>query len=181
MIKRTLSKSTDWSRLEPLFRKLEVPARTILLQEGKVAKNLFFVEQGCLRTWVDSNGKEITTQFFFEGDAVSSIESFWTKTPSLMTIESIEPCIIQSVSHADFFMFLDRSLEMQNEVQQHILRRLVQCQQALLSHLKDSPQVRYEELLRQHPEVIRRVAQHYIASYLGVTAVSLSRIRNRRS
>ena len=180
MSNRTITKATDWTKLRHLFKRQEISAKTILLQEGKVAKNLYFIEKCCLRTWVSNNGKDITTQFFFEGDGVSSIESFMTKTPSLLTIESLEPCVIKRVSQKDFLTLLDSSPDMQQEVQGHIFRRLIQCQQMLLSHLKDSPQKRYEELLRQHPKIIQRVPQHYIASYLGITAVSLSRIRNRR-
>jgi len=180
MNNRTITKRTDWTKLRHLFKRQEIPARKILLQEGKAAKNLFFIEKGCLRTWISNNGKDITTQFFFEGDGVSSIESFMTNNPSLLTIESVEPCVIQSVSQKDFLALLDTSPDMQNEVHGHIFRRLIQCQQMLLSHLKDSPQKRYEELLKQHPEIIQRIPQHYIASYLGITAVSLSRIRNRR-
>lgn len=176
----TISRPTDWTKLRHLFKRKEVFAKTILLHEGKVAKNLFFIERGCLRTWVSSAGKEITIQFFFEGEGVSSIESFMTRSPSLLTIESIEPCIIQLVSQKDFRELLDTSTDMQSEVQAHIFRRLIQCQQMLLSHLKDSPQKRYEELIARQPQIIRRVPQHYIASYLGITAVSLSRIRNRK-
>jgi CRP-like cAMP-binding protein len=180
MSKRIATKKTDWSKLSHLFRRQEIPARKILLEEGQRAKHLFFIEKGCLRTWVNNNGKEITTRFFFEGDGVSSIESFLTSSPSLLTIESIEPSVLQSVAQKDFLALLDRSPDMQAEVQGHIFRRLIHCQQALLSHLRDTPQKRYEDLLNQHPEIIQRVPQHYIASYLGVTAVSLSRIRNRR-
>jgi CRP-like cAMP-binding protein len=53
------------------------------------------------------------------------------------------------------------------------------CGRLFLSRIKDSPRERYEELLREHPEIVRRIPQHYIASYLGITPVSLSRIRNR--
>ncbi|MEJ1240524.1 Crp/Fnr family transcriptional regulator [Chryseolinea sp. T2] len=177
---RTRNRSTDWTKLRHLFKRRDIPARTILLEEGKMAKNLFIIEKGCLRTWVSNNGRDITTQFFFEGDGVSSIESFMTKTPSPLTIESIEPCVIQSVSQKEFLSLVERSPEMQQELHGHIFRRLIQCQQSLLSHLKDNPQKRYEDLLKQHPEIIQRVPQHYIASYLGITAVSLSRIRSRR-
>lgn len=65
-------------------------------------------------------------------------------------------------------------------MEEHLFKRLFQTQKLLLSHLKDTPEQRYKELLKTQPEIIQRVPQHYIASYLGVTSVSLSRIRNRR-
>lgn len=169
-----------WNRFYHLFERLEVPARTTLLEEGKVSRTIFFIEKGCLRTWVNNNGRDITTQFFFEGQKVSSIESFRTNQPSLYSIESIEPCILKTISQKDFKTILDNSPELKTELEEHLFKRLVQSQRLFFSYLKNNPQQRYEELVQQHPEIILRVPQHYIASYLGITSVSLSRIRNRR-
>jgi len=173
------AKNNMWSRFYHLFERLEIPAKTILLEEGKISKTMYFIEKGCLRTWVNNNGKDITTQFFFEGQKVSSIESFRTNQPSLYSIESIEPCILQTISQKDFKSILDSSHELKTEIEEHLFKRLLQSQRLFFSYLKNNPQQRYEELLEQHPEIVLRVPQHYIASYLGITSVSLSRIRNR--
>jgi CRP-like cAMP-binding protein len=172
--------TNEWDTFRHLFKRHEVPAKTALLEEGKVSRSMFFIEKGCLRTWVNNNGREITTQFFFEGDKVSSIESFRTNQPSLYNIESIEPCVLQTISQKDFQNVLENSPEMQKEMQEHLFRRLIHSQKLFFSFLKNTPQQRYEELRQKHPEIIQRVPQHYIASYLGITSVSLSRIRNRR-
>ena len=172
--------ASKWDKLNHLFKRQEVPAKTILLEEGKISKTMFFIEKGCLRTWVNANGKDITTQFFFEGDTVSSIESFRTNQPSLYSIESIEPCILQTISQKDFQSILESSPEMKEEIQEHLFRRLVQSQKLFFSFLKNTPQQRYQELIGKQPQIIQRIPQHYIASYLGITSVSLSRIRNRR-
>ena len=172
--------TNEWDAFKHVFKRQEVPARTALLKEGKISRTMFFIEKGCLRTWVNSNGREVTTQFFFEGDKVSSIESFRANQPSLYNIESIEPCTLQTVSQKDFQEVLDNSPEIQKEMQEHLFRRLMQSQKIFFSFLKNTPRQRYEELLQEHPEIIQRVPQHYIASYLGITPVSLSRIRNRR-
>lgn len=171
---------SEWDKLSHLFMRQEVPAKTILLQEGKISRTMFFIEKGCLRTWVNANGKDITTQFFFEGDKVSSIESFRTNQPSLYSIESIEPCILQTISQKDFHSLLENSSEMKEEIQEHLFRRLIQSQQLFFSFLKNTPQQRYQELIEHQPQIIKRIPQHYIASYLGITSVSLSRIRNRK-
>ncbi|HLT52929.1 MAG TPA: Crp/Fnr family transcriptional regulator [Flavobacteriaceae bacterium] len=169
-----------WRIFKPLFVQKEVPAKTILLEEGNVSRTMFFIEKGCLRTWINNNGKDITTQFFFEGDGVSSIESFMTNKPSLYTIESIEPCIIQTITQKDFQETLKNSPELRDNVTEHLFMRLLKSQQLFFSYLKNSPQERYQELVKQYPHIVQRVPQHYIASYLGITSVSLSRIRNRR-
>lgn len=161
------------------FKQQEIPAKTILLQEGQISKTMFFIEKGCLRTWINNDGKEITTQFFFEGDGVSSIESFRTNQPSFYSIESLEPCILKTLSQKDFKIILESSPELRKKLEDHLFRRLFQSQQLLYSFLKNNPQKRYEELIENYPHIVQRVPQHYIASYLGITSVSLSRIRNR--
>lgn len=170
----------EWDPFRPYFKQREVPAKTVLLAEGKVSKTMFFIEKGCLRTWINNEGKEITTQFFFEGDSVSSIESFRTNQPSLYSIETLEPCILQTISQSDFRQIIENSPELRNKLEEHLFKRFLRSQQLFYSYLKNKPQKRYEELIAQYPHIVQRVPQHYIASYLGITSVSLSRIRNRR-
>lgn len=169
-----------WEIFSPFFKQVEIPAKTILLQEGKISKTMYFIEKGCLRTWINHEGKEITTQFFFEGNSVSSIESFRTHQSSLYNIETIEPCIIQTITQKEFQMIVEESPEIKKQFEEHLFQRLFQVQQLFFSYLKNSPQQRYQELITLHPHIVQRVPQHYIASYLGITSVSLSRIRNRK-
>src|SRR5690606_38959848 len=98
------------------FKQREVPAKTTLLAEGEISKAMFFIEKGCLRTWVNHDGREITTHFFFEGDSVSAIESFRTKQPSLYSIESLEPCVLQTISHKDFQQLIENYPALGKEV-----------------------------------------------------------------
>jgi len=170
----------EMDKFKHLFKRLEVPAKTILLQEGEISRTMYFIEKGCLRTWINNDGMDITTQFFFEGDSVSSIESFMTNQPSLYSIESLELCILQTVTQKDFQNVLEDLPEIKEEMQKHLFRRFLNSQKLFYSYLKNNPQKRYEELIEEHPHIIQRVPQHYIASYLGITPVSLSRIRNRR-
>lgn len=179
MNKQTTEKLNEWKEFSHRFKRKEVPAKTMLLKEGQISKTMFFIEKGCLRTWIHNDGEEITTQFFFEGDSVSSIESFKTNQPSLYSIESVEPCTLQTVSQKDFQNTLQSSPELKQKMEDHLFRRLFQAQQLLFSFLKNNPQQRYEELIENHPHIVQRVPQHYIASYLGITSVSLSRIRSR--
>jgi CRP-like cAMP-binding protein len=172
--------NTEWDEFKHLFKRQEIPAKSILLQEGEIAKQAFYIEKGCLRIGFNNNGKDITFQFFFEGEIVSSIESFRTNQPSLFTIESIEPCILYSISKNDFQSILDTSISIKQQAEEYTFQRLIFYQKLFLSHIKDNPEKRYRELLENNPEIVLRVPQHYIASYLGITSVSLSRIRNRR-
>ena len=158
------------------------PAKTVLLKQGKVAQNYYFVETGCLRVWFDNNGKDTTFQFFFENEGVASLESFQKNIPSIFTIETIEPTVVQVLSKAVFFQmlnelgedpaFLKALLEISFERQRHYMNEF-------LSRLRDTPQQRYIMLLKERPHIVKRVAQHYIASYLGITSVHLSWIKNK--
>lgn len=159
---------------------LSIPSKTLLLEEGKIARKLYLVRKGCLRLFFYNEGKDITFQFFFEGDFVASFDSLYKRTPSLFYLESIEPTEVMVVRRDDFFNFLENNQAMRYLFEEKLIDRFHVYQQLFLSRIKNSPQQRYEELLREHPNIIKRVPQHYIASYLGMTPVSLSRIRNRR-
>jgi len=174
------SSSAPWNKFGHLFKRKEIPAKTILLREGEISKNGFYIEQGCIRLFFNNNGKDITFQFFFEGEGVSSVESFRTDQPSLFSIESIERSVIHTVSKRDFQKILETSPTIKKQVEDITVKRLFFYQRLFLSRIKDSPEKRYRELLENNPKLLQRVPQHYIASYLGITPVSLSRIRNRR-
>lgn len=163
-----------------LGERLRVPAKTILLKEGEIARHTYFLEKGCARIWFNDNGKEVTLNFFFEGDGVSSIESFRNGTASAYYLETLEPCIIYKISRKDFSFILDDSPGFKKKIETITFNTLFLYQQLFLSRIKDKPEKRYNELVVNRPQILQRVPQHYIASYLGITPVSLSRIRNKR-
>lgn len=170
----------EWSQFLHLFKEEEVPSKTVLLKEGAISQKAFYIEKGAVRAWFNNDGKDVTFQFFFERQGVSSIESFRTNQPSLLTIETIEPCILHSISKNDFQKILDSSPVIRQQIEEYNFQRLIFYQKLFLSRIKDNPEKRYKELLENNPEIFQRVPQHYIASYLGITSVSLSRIRNRK-
>lgn len=170
----------NWKRFQHVFIEQEIAAKTVLLNEGEIADKMFFIKKGCLRVWFNKDGKDITTQFFFENQSVSSIESFLNQVPSLLTIESIEPSTIISIDKVDFDELLSSYPAIKDGFQKIILQRLINYGKLFLSRIKDTPQERYEDLVRNNPEIIKRIPQHYIASFLGITPISLSRIRNRK-
>lgn len=157
-----------------------LPTKTTLLEAGEIAQNLYFIKQGCIRLWFNQDGKDITFQFFFEGQGIASIESFIQETPSLFSLETIESTVVWKYSKADIFQIVEDFPELKDKLHKLIVSRLINYTHLFLSRIKDTPQERYENLLKEHPEIIKRVPQHYIASYLGITPVSLSRIRNRK-
>lgn len=162
------------------FSNITVAPKTILLEEGKVADRLFLIRKGCLRLFFYNDGKDITFQFFFEGDFVASFDSLYKRTPSLFYLESIEPTEMAVIRREDFFALLDSQPLARRMFEEKLVERFHTYQQLFMSRIRNTPQQRYEELLRTTPGIILRIPQYYIASYLGISAVSLSRIRNRR-
>jgi len=171
----------DWEPYRHLFKEIDIPAKTVLLEEGDVSKYGYFIKKGCLRLWFNNKGKDVTFQFFFENEGVSSIESFRTGEPSLFTIESIEPSTILKISKKDFGKIFMENLAYREILNEIIYSRLSFYSKLFMSYIKNTPEERYQDLLKNNPHIIKRVPQHYIASYLGITSVSLSRIRNRTS
>jgi len=170
----------NWHKFKDIFIEKKINSKKILLNEGEISNYIYFIKKGCLREWFNKDGKDITFQFFFDGQPVASIDSFINNKPSLFTIESIEPSIITIIKKVDFEELLNTYPDFKTGFHNFILERFGVYGQLFLSRIKDSPQERYEELIKNQPEIIKRIPQHYIASYLGVTPISLSRIRNRK-
>jgi len=161
---------------------MELPPRTVLLEEGNTAKQYFFVKEGCLRACFNNNGEDKTVQFFFENEGLSSLESFITNNPSAFTIETIEPSVVYALDKGHFYNLVEELsyerdffyilMEISAARQFHYMNEFV-------SFIRDTPEQRYLKLLRNRPHIIKRVPLHYIASYLGVSRVHLSRIKGK--
>jgi CRP-like cAMP-binding protein len=178
---KTIEKDNQkWVQFHDLLIERQILAKTILLNEGEISTHAYVIKEGCLREWFNKDGKEITFQFFFEGQAVASIDSFLNNQPSLYTIESIEPSIIYSISKDNFEKLNQLFPDFKERFQKLMYQRFRNYANLFLSRIKDSPKERYEDLIKNNPQIIKRVPQHYIASYLGITPTSLSRIRNRK-
>lgn len=169
----------DWDEIGSMFKDVVVDSKTALLMEGEIAEKIYFVNQGCLRLWFNDDGKDITFQFFFEKQEVSSIESFYSNEPSIFNIEAIEDSHLTYIKKDDFQKLLYRYPELKERMSEMILNRLMNYTKLFLSRIKNSPEKRYLELITQDSQILKRVSHHYIASYLGITPVSLSRIRKR--
>ncbi|MDD4603780.1 MAG: Crp/Fnr family transcriptional regulator [Bacteroidales bacterium] len=180
LFERLKSDKTNWERFQQIFIEKEIATKTVLLQEGEISTQIHFIKKGCLRIWFNKEGKDITLQFFFEGQAVSSIDSLMSSQPSLFTIESIEPSTIISLKKTDLEQLFQSFPQLKEGFQKILFQRFKNYAYLFLSRIRDTPHERYVDLLKNHPEIIKRVPQHYIASYLGITPISLSRIRNRK-
>ncbi len=168
-----------WQQYKHFWKPLSVPAKTLLLKEGEVSRKAYFIDQGSLRIWFNSQGKDVSFQFFFEGEGVSSFESFFKSLPSHFNIETLEPSRLYYLHKDDYEQMVAEAPIIKDVILEAAIDRMANYTQHFLSAIKDTPQERYRKLLEERPHILQRVPLQYIASYLGITAVSLSRIRNK--
>ena len=171
-----------WENYLPFQKRLEVAAKSVLLDEGKVSQNYIFIEKGCVRLYFNKNGDDKTVQFFFENEGLTSFDSFVNHTPSIFTIETIEPSVIYLLPR-QYVIRLMEDLASEPDFVRLILQitgiRQTHYMNEFVSFIRDTPEERYLKLLNERPHIIQRVPQHYIASYLGVSTVHLSRIKSK--
>ncbi len=168
-----------WPELQSLFVSKHVAAGSTLLLEGDVATDLFIVTNGALRLWHSSAGRDITLQFFFENQIVSSFESFYLDQPSGFSIESFEDTDVLMLSKRDFTRIQQQYPSIEPAITRFICERFIAYRNIFFNQLQDSPVERYRQLFVDDPEILDRVPLRLVASYLGITPVSLSRIRTR--
>ena len=157
----------------------EVPKKFTLVEEGQVARELYFINRGCLRFYYNRDGDEITGFIFLENMFATALDSFLQQEPSAQIVETLEDCELLVISYSALQQLYDYSTNFQIFGRKLAEQRLVNAQRILSSYILDSPEERYRKLLATQPEWLLRVPQHYIASFLGITPVSLSRIRKR--
>lgn len=165
--------------LETQFVYREVPKKFTLVEEGHVARELYFINRGCLRFYYNRDGDEVTGFIFLENLFATALDSFLQQEPSTQIVETLEDSELLVISHSGLQRLYEHSTNFQVFGRKLAEQRLVNAQRILSSYILDSPEERYRKLLATQPEWLQRVPQRYIASFLGITPVSLSRIRKR--
>lgn len=172
--------AAHWASVQSKFKTESIPAQTTLLAAGDVATNLYLIVQGSLRMWrTTASGRDITFQFFFENHPVASFESFYLQRPSESAITSLEPTALLVLSKTDFDALRQAYPEFETSLNRWLCERFMAYRQRVYTQLQSTPTGRYQALVADNPEVLDRVPLHEIATYLGMTPVSLSRIRSR--
>jgi CRP/FNR family transcriptional regulator, anaerobic regulatory protein len=165
--------------LENAFSFRQVPKKFKLTEEGKVAKELYYILKGLIRLYYTKDGEEITGYIFKENLFASSYDSFLRQVPSVQTLETLEDCDLLVISYKSLQQLYDDLPKMHIVARKVSEQRFINAQLMLSSFILDSPEERYIRFQEQHGDLLLRVPHHIIASYLGITPVSLSRIRKR--
>ena len=153
------------------------PKNHLLHVENKVCKHSFLIEKGVARIYHFKDGKDITSHFAFEGEAITAIDSLLQKKRSKYNIELLEDSTLFSVSFEDMENFYQQSIIHERFGRlflQQVYVDLVERIEAIQFH---TAQERYDNLLDKQPHILHRVPLMHISSYLGITQETLSRIR----
>lgn len=147
------------------------------LHEGQVCKYISFVEQGMVRQFYNKGNRDLTEHFTYENGVFICLESFFKQIPSYLQVEVLEPSVIYSLPH-DALMRLIRERQEIHYLYSGILENcLVISQKKADASRFETAHERYYRLMSEHPEVVKRAPLVYIASYLGMTPETLSRVR----
>ena len=158
-----------------------VPKKTILLHEGEMCDFEAFVIKGCIRKYyIDANGFEVILQFAIENAWLSDISfSIYEKKPSRVFIETLEACEFFMLTPDTKEALFAKAPKFERAFRILMQRNLAVTQERLFNTISKTATEKYLEFLELYPTLSQRVAQHYIASYVGISAEFLSKIRTK--
>ena len=162
-----------------ILEKKKISKKDFLLKQGQISDKIYFINQGCMRLFYDINANENTIHFLFSSNWHIDYESFLTGKPSNENLQAIEPCDVIFLRKKDLYDLYNRF-----PVFERLFRVMAENAFLDLSRMNrmlinQEPEQRYQELVKQSPELFDRIPHYYIASYLGVKPETLSRIRKR--
>lgn len=170
----------DWVYFTTLMKVENAPKNTLLLRNGEVCNKAFFVKKGAVRLYyINEEGNEICGNFFFENELCSSFESFISRKPGKQILETLEDCEFFSISYEELNRAFDERPVFSKVFLRLLERRFIYTQKLISLYILTNPKERYKYLLENFPEIIKRVSQKHIASFLGISPFTLSRIRNK--
>ncbi|WP_316804346.1 Crp/Fnr family transcriptional regulator [Pedobacter nototheniae] len=169
--------------IEPLYamsRLITLEANEIYISKGDLGKRLAFIEKGVMRAYTHKeNADEVTLFLRWEGQFIASHDTILHHRPSRFIYRALEPSILMEIDYDVLEDMLKLHPDLEPLRNFFLMRMLSETLQVMESFVLQSPEERYRELVTERSQLVNRVADKYIASMLGITPVSLSRIRKR--
>jgi CRP-like cAMP-binding protein len=165
--------------IKDCFEQVVFAKNDLLLTEGKICRHLYFLQQGALRGFYTLEGKEITHWFGFENDFVTSFHSFITQEPAVENIQLLEGSILWVISKDTLTGLFNRYHEIERLVRIAYEKYYIRLEERFVNAQFKTATERYQQLLLRSPHILERVPLGPIASFLGISQETLSRIRSR--
>jgi len=168
---------TGRTALLQAWKEWSVPKDHFLVRENSIADQLFYIKKGVARIYYFKGEKEITEWLALDHEFFFSIISFFNQSPSKLMVQTLEPATLMSISYPKLIELCDQFHDIERWFRKAITGSLILSQQRMESLQFETAQQRYQHLLTSNPTIIQRVPLSYIASFLGITQETLSRIR----
>jgi CRP-like cAMP-binding protein len=168
------------SRFVPLLIRQELPKGSMLIRQGIVERSLFFLEQGVARAFHQTESRDVTFWFGAEGEVLLSLKSYFSNEPGYESIELLEKSVVYKIPHSALQDSYRSDLDMSNWGRRFAESELLKADKRYLNQQFKTAAERYEEFIHDYPQLVNRIQLGHIASYLGVSQVTLSRIRGER-
>jgi signal-transduction protein with cAMP-binding, CBS, and nucleotidyltransferase domain len=172
----------EWDLFKQHINYRQLKKKALLAEEGKVCDEIGFIAQGSVRYFHMRDGVDITGYFSFDNEFVSSYKSYLKQEPSLNYIQTLEDSLILTIKHKSWHEMLnDVRLAYKIERFGRLIAEYYLCcyEDRVTAFITQTPEERYLKLMETGREILLRIPQRYVANFLGITPVSLSRIRKR--
>lgn len=164
-------------KLSSQFQEVAHPRGTHLFRQHEIDKTLYFIKSGVARAYNQTDTTDVTFWFGMEGDSALSYNSYMKGTPGYESVELLEPGNLYRIEHPNLELLYNTDIEIANWGRKLVEKEIIKVEERLISRLLLNAGERYKELMKHQPALLQRVQLNHIASYLGITPVSLSRIR----
>lgn len=164
------------------FKEIEIAKNHYLVQEGKVSDEYVFLLEGFIRSYTfDTEGNDITTNFYTKNQIVLEVSSFFNRTPANENFQALTDCKGLIINYEQVQILFHSIPEFREFGRKVLVQNITLLKQRMLSMINQTAEQRYENLLFTKPEILQNIPLKHIATYLGITDTSLSRIRKEFS
>lgn len=153
---------------------------TLLLQRGQICQRLYYLEEGLVKLFSSKDEKEFIMRFFAERSLFTGLDSYIKQTDSLYSIKAIENVVAQSVSYKDMEMLCQKHHCLEAAFRRFVSRAAVNMMDRIHEMLEEDASARYNNFIKTHGPLLQRINMGNLANYIGITQVSLSRIRAKK-